>query len=96
MSAKDVLDRFFMENRSRALEIAAFLDRIDRCDDAAEAREDFRYKALRGALTRLAADEADRIVAMHVGFSDPTEAPLESAAGLKGAAGAWGSEDGCE
>jgi hypothetical protein len=89
MSAKDVLDRFFLENRARLLEVAAFLDRIDRCEDAEAARSDYRYRALAAALSRLARDESDRIVALHRALSDPTETPLESAAGLPGAAGAW-------
>ena len=88
MSAKDVLDRFFLENRARLLEVAAFLDRIDRCEDAEAARSDFRYRGLVAALGRLASDESDRIVDLHLKLSDPTEAPLESAEGLAGAAGA--------
>jgi hypothetical protein len=89
MSAKDVLDRFFMENRARLLEVAAFLDRVDRCEDAEAARSDFRYRGLVRVLSRLASDESDRIVDLHRLLSDPTEEPLDSAAGLSGAAGAW-------
>ena len=89
MSAVEVLDRFFLENRARMLEIAAFLDRIDRCDDAEIARADYRYRSLMEALARLAEDGGDRIVEIHRGLSDPSEEPLASAAGLKGASGAW-------
>jgi len=92
MSAKDVLDRFFMENRARLLEVAAFLDRVDRCDDAETARTDFRHRAFARALARLAEGDGDRIVDLHRLFSDPTPEPLDSAKGLKGAAGAWQGE----
>jgi len=89
MSAKDVLDRFYMENRARLLEIAAFLDRVDRCDDAETAYADFRHRALAKAISRLAEGDGDRIVDLHRLLSDPTTEPLESAEGLKGASGAW-------
>lgn len=89
MSARDVLDRYFMENRARLLEVAAFLDRIDRCEDAEAARSDFRYRALAAALERLAAGDGDRIVELHRQLSDPTAEPIGSAEGLPGAAGAW-------
>ncbi|MGH0037547.1 MAG: hypothetical protein ACQGVK_21165 [Myxococcota bacterium] len=78
-----------MENRARLLEVAAFLDRIDRCEDAEAARQDYRYAGLAAVLVRLASGESDRIVDLHRQLSDPTDTPLESAAGLSGAAGAW-------
>jgi hypothetical protein len=45
MKAQDILDTYFIENRSRVLDIAAFLDRIDRHEGADEARAEYRYQA---------------------------------------------------
>ncbi len=46
-----VVDRYFLEHRAKLLDIAAFLDRVDRAGaDAAVDTEDFRLVALRQAL----------------------------------------------
>jgi hypothetical protein len=89
MSAIEVVDRFYLENRARLLEIAAFFDRIERCADAEAGRRDYRYRALRDVLARLPEFGGDACAAILRELSDPTEAPLASAEGLKGAAGAW-------
>jgi hypothetical protein len=86
LNATEILDLYFIENRSRLLDIASFLDRIDRYEGAAEARNDFRYQAFAKALQLLTA--VDRTTAIQLAFSDPTTEPLESAVGLK-AVGAW-------
>ncbi len=44
-SAREILDLYFLENRARILDIASFLDRIDRYKESEEAKADFRYKA---------------------------------------------------
>ena len=46
MRAIDILDLYFIENRSRIMDIASFLDRIDRYEGAEEAKADFRYLKL--------------------------------------------------
>jgi hypothetical protein len=89
MSAIEVVDRYFLENRARLLEIAAFFDRVERCADAPAARADYRYMALRDAVARLLDSDGDACPAILHELSDPTEAPLESAKNLGGAAGAW-------
>jgi len=89
MAATDLIDRYFLENRARLLEVAAFLDRVDRCDDAETGRADYRYQALCQALRLLCERETDRTLGVHECMSDPTTEPLESAAGLAGASGAW-------
>ena len=38
MRAIDILDLYFIENRSRIMDIASFLDRIDRYEGADEAK----------------------------------------------------------
>ena len=49
LSPKEVVDEYFIENRTRLLEIAAFLDRLDRADPAYAAR-DFRMQAFTDAV----------------------------------------------
>jgi hypothetical protein len=89
MSAIEVVDRYFLENRARLLEIAAFLDRVERCADAEAGRRDYRYRALRGALRQLSDFEGNACAGILSALSDPTEAPLASAEGLPAAAGAF-------
>jgi hypothetical protein len=88
-SAGEVLELSFLENRARVLEIAAFLDRIERSPGADAARRDFRYLALVRAIGLLLAQEGGRASAVHLSLSDPTTEPIASAAGMKGASGAW-------
>jgi hypothetical protein len=87
-SAKDILDLYFIENRAKLLDLASFLDRIDRYENPREARDDFRYRALMEALNILSASDQERTKSIQLIFSDPTTEPLESAIGLK-AFGAW-------
>ena len=89
MSASSVLDKDFLENRARLLDIAAFLDRVDRAGDPEGGKRDFRYRAFQRALGLLLEAQGNRAEALQVSLSDPTEEPRESAAGLKGAYGAW-------
>ena len=90
MPAARVLDRYFLHNRAGVLDLAAFLDRVDRADDPEAARSDPRYLALMEALrTVLSGARGERARAVQLCLSDPTTEPLESAAGLKGAHGAW-------
>lgn len=91
LKATEILDLYFIENRSRLLDIASFLDRIDRYFGAEEAKKDFRYQAFARALQLLDGEHGDRTAAIQLIFSDPTSEPLESAVGLK-AFGAW---EGC-
>ena len=93
MSATEILDLYFIENRARLLDIASFLDRIDRYPGAELAKQDFRYRALLAALELLDSSGADRTGAIQRFFSDPTTEPIESALGLK-AFGAWDGNHG--
>jgi len=88
LSAKEILDASFLENRARILEIAAFLDRIDRAPDAGVAKEDFRYRSLRQAIALVLETGSRRAKAVQLSFSDLSVDPVESAKGLK-AVGAW-------
>jgi hypothetical protein len=73
LSAKALVDEYFIENRTRLLELAAFLDRLDRADPS-YAAQDFRMKALTEVLGMLGGpDRLDRIQLL---LSDPTTEPL--------------------
>jgi len=84
MTRQQVLDLYFMDARFRLIELAAFLDRMDR----AEGDADFRLDAFRQALRELDANQPERAKQVLLAFSDPTAEPIEKAPG-KGAVGAW-------
>ena len=89
MGSKEILDTYFLENRARLLEIAAFLDRIERAPDGASARSDFRCRSFLKAIgLLLEGTGSGRTKAIQLSFSDPSSEPIESAVGLK-AHGAW-------
>jgi hypothetical protein len=83
----ELVDEYFLENRTRLLELAAFLDRLDRAGDAA-GETDFRMRAFREALRALGEGEGPRIQRVQIIFSDPTETPRE-ALDQKSARGAY-------
>jgi hypothetical protein len=84
MTRQQVLDLYFMDARSKLIDIAAFLDRVDR----AGGEPDFRLKAFRRALAELQKTGATRARDVLNSLSDPTTEPIEKAPG-KGAVGAW-------
>ncbi len=79
-----VLELYFAEHRAKLLDIAAFLDRVDRAAGA----EDFRLVAFRRGLEILADGRPQRARRILELLSDPSTEPVVSA-GTKGAAGAW-------
>jgi hypothetical protein len=89
MSANEILDVYFIENRAKLIEVAAFLDRLDRTGETAKGKSDFRYKAFLTALRILAGGKEGRAKELQMLFSDLSPEPLESAAGMKSASGAW-------
>ena len=80
---KELLDLQFIEARHKLLDLAAFLDRIDR----AEGDGDFRIQALRAALPILLESRGDRARAILEALSDPTTEPIPQAT-IQGAFGA--------
>jgi hypothetical protein len=86
LSARELVDEYFIENRTRLLEIAAFLDRLDRADPSYAGR-DFRMRAFSDALAMLA-DPHDRLDRIQMLLSDPTTEPL-GALDRKSALGAY-------
>ena len=84
MTRQQLLDLYFMDARCKLIEIAAFLDRVERVGGEA----DFRLEAFRQAMKHLAGSEPKRAEQVLLAFSDPTPDPIAKAPG-KGACGAW-------
>ncbi len=82
-SKKELLDLQFIDARHKLIDLAAFLDRIDRH----EGTDDYRYTAMKTALPILLADRPDRARAVLEAFSDHTTEVSESAP-FQGAFGA--------
>lgn len=92
LTTRQVVDRYFLEHRAKLVDIAAFLDRVDRAGGAAETDTDHRLAALYEALDVLSDGQgcrAGRILAI---FSDSSAELTQSAEGVKGATGAAGKE----
>jgi hypothetical protein len=87
LSATALVDEYFIENRNRLLEIAAFLDRLDRAD-AGVTGEDFRMRVFTEAVAALGTAGPDRLLAIQHLLSDPRTEPLP-ALDRKGAVGAY-------
>jgi hypothetical protein len=77
LDMNQILDEYFLENRHRLLEIAAFLDRLDRAHDGATPESDFRVAALRRAIAVLLGDSNCRAKDIQLILSDPTDEPRE-------------------
>lgn len=86
MTRQQILDLYFMDARSKLIDLAAFLDRVDR----GEGDADFRFDALKEAIDELHSGEPMRARSVLMSLSDPTTEPLAKAPG-KGAVGAWKS-----
>ena len=84
MTRQQVLDLYFMENRAKLIDLAAFLDRVDRATGDA----DFRLDAFKLALHELSGDQPERAKKVLLSLSDPSVEPIDKAPG-KGAVGAW-------
>ena len=85
---KNILDLYYLDARARLIDIAAFIDRVDRAD----GETDFRYDAFREALKALENGQPDRAEKVLLAFSDPTEEPIPEAT-TKAACGAWRGAD---
>jgi hypothetical protein len=83
MTKQQVLDLYFLDARHKLIELAAFLDRIERAD----GKVDFRLKAFRVALGELSNNKKHKAKNVLLAFSDLTVEPIAKAEG-KGAVGA--------
>lgn len=80
---QDILDLHFMDARCKLIDLAAFLDRVERH----EGEADFRLDAFRKALPILLSEQPERARAVLESFSDPSREPAPSAS-FQGATGA--------
>ncbi|HEV2330667.1 MAG TPA: hypothetical protein VGY56_17945 [Verrucomicrobiae bacterium] len=83
MIRQQVLDLYFLDARHKLIEVAAFLDRIERANGA----DDFRMSAFRTALGKLSTSGNQRAKDVLLAFSDHSTEPVAKAQG-KGAVGA--------
>jgi hypothetical protein len=87
--ACDPVEAGFLDARGKLIEVAAFLDRVERKGRA----EDYRVRALQEALGKLTKPDAaaERAGSVLRALSDPTTRPAAHAGAP--AAGAWRKED---
>lgn len=86
LTRRQVLDLQFIEHRAKMLDIAAFLDRIER--SPADGPVDPRVTALEAAARLLTDGKPERARRILELMSDPTPEPIAKA-GTKGAIGVW-------
>lgn len=84
MTRQELLDLYFLDARSKLIDIAAFLDRLER----ASGKEDFRLAAFHRALGALSLSTGEKAREVLLAFSDPTSEPIPAAT-TKAACGAW-------
>lgn len=75
LAPEKLVDLGFMDARSKLLDLAAFLDRVDRSGGSA----DFRVEALRSAIAELASSGPERARRILERLSDRTDEPARSA-----------------
>ncbi len=83
-AGRAIVDHGFIPVRAKLIEVAAFLDRVERYGTA----DDFRCAALREAATLLVDGRPERARRILESLSDPTVVPDEKSTG-KAALGAW-------
>lgn len=86
---QQVLDLYFMEARCRLIDLAAFLDRVER----SEGEGDFRLESLKQAMGVLRDSEPAKAERVLLALSDPTPDPIPAAT-TKAACGAWAGKSG--
>jgi len=89
ITKRAVVDRYFLEHRAKVIDIAAFLDRVDRAQGEGASTEDYRRKALEACCAILTDGKPDRARRVLELLSDHTTEPIAKAP-MKGATGAPG------
>jgi hypothetical protein len=84
MTREQVLNLYFLDARHKLIEIAAFLDRVER----SRGKDDSRLKAFRAAMRHLNGAKKQRAKGVLLTFSDPTAKPIPAAT-TKAACGAY-------
>ena len=86
LSQQELIDEFFIEHRVHVLEIAAFLDRMDRAADR-NAEGEFRYTAFKRAVAELVSTDSGRVERVQMILSDRDVRLLEE----RDQQSAWGA-----
>jgi hypothetical protein len=84
MNRQQLLDLYFLDARAKLIDLAAFLDRLDR----APGETDFRAEAFAQALQQLQRKDGRRAENVLLTLSDPSAEPIPAAT-TKAACGAW-------
>ena len=82
--ANELVELGFMDARIKLIDVAAFLDRVQRH----QQEDDYRVRALKQALSILSSEEPGRARRILESLSDPSEEPIEAAT-IQGAFGAF-------
>lgn len=93
LTTRQIVDEYFIENRTKLLDIAAFLDRIERSSDQDDPSNDFRMRVFRKAMNILTGEGQSRVLRMQMLLSDPTTEPRK-VLDQKSAKGAWDDQEG--
>lgn len=80
----NLVDLSFMDARFKLIELAAFLDRVQKAGQDG----DYRVQQLKQAVQCLSGAEPERARQVLMTFSDPTTEPIAKAH-MQGAMGAW-------
>ena len=70
LTQRQLIEEYFIEHRTKILDIAAYLDRLDRAREA-DAQDDFRLTAFRRALEVLSAPTRGRMQQIQMILTDP-------------------------
>lgn len=79
MTRSQVLDAYFMEHRAKLLDIAAFLDRLERAQPDRSTQSDHRHPALLEAIALLTDGQAERARRVLDLLSDKSIEPIPEA-----------------
>ena len=83
MKETNLIDHGFMDARIKLIDVASFLDRVERHGQT----DDYRYHALKDAINELQSDEIGRVAKILNRFSDHSIEPIDKA-DIQGAFGA--------
>jgi len=81
LDAPEILNRVFLETRSRLLEVAASLDRLERADGS--VAKDPRMKRIHQALKLLEGDQPNKAEQLQMIFSLPYDEQWQTAFSIK-------------
>jgi hypothetical protein len=70
LTQRQLIEEYFIEHRTKILDLAAYLDRLDRARQR-DAEDDFRLGAVRQALEVLSGSDGQRMQRIQMILSDP-------------------------